>query len=311
MTIPLPLFYFKPTICWIDDDQLFLDAVSISFQEKYNHLSFTNPCKALQFLQSYQSPLANLIFKHEFSESDVFGTNDRYPVDINIPSIKNIVNLTNRRNEIAVLVIDYNMPEINGLDVCKQLRELPIKKILLTGGAAQHDVIEAFNLGIIDRFIMKDHNSSEKLTDYINSLTHQFFHQKTADIISHIETSRPSLLSDSVFINLFYHWCQSHNITEFYLINKQGSFLLKDNDNHLFYFVVMSERDKNEFLKFNDELFESESSLLKQVSKGEMIPFFGVSKESWQVAPDEWHHCFYPAQIVTGREAYYWTVING
>ncbi|MBA2651385.1 MAG: response regulator [Tatlockia sp.] len=306
----LPLFYFKPTICWIDDDQMFLEAVKFNFREKYNCLSFNDPREAVEFLQSYESPLSNISLKKEFTESDLYGANDHYPVDIDIPNIKSIINKADKSSEIAVLITDYYMPELNGLEVCKQLGSSPIKKILLTGEASHEEAIEAFNQGLIDKFVQKDLDVSIKLEDYIEDLINQYFYNKTSDIISHIEASRPSLLTDNTFINFFNTWRKEHSIVEFCLVNKQGSFLVIDNLGKAVYFVAQSMSDKSEFLRLNDEIFENYNELFHEVSEGKKIPFFGVGIESWDVEPDKWVDHFYTSQVISGRENYYWAVVN-
>lgn len=306
----LPLFYFKPTICWIDDDQIFLDAVKLEFHEEYNCISFNNPREAVKFLLSYESPLSDIALKKEFTESDLYGANDHYPVNINIPNIKEIINRADKSREIALLITDYHMPELNGLEVCKQLSSSPIRKILLTGEASHEKATEAFNQGLIDKFIQKDLNISVKLHDYIDDLINQYFYNKTSDIISHIEASRPSLLTDNTFINFFNKWCKEHAIVEFCLINKQGGFLVKDTHRNSFYFVVQSMSDKSEFLRLNDEIFEKHNELFDEVSQGKKIPFFGMGIESWDVDQDKWGEHFYPSQVISGRENYYWTVVN-
>ncbi len=311
MTVSLPLFYFKPTICWIDDDQLFLAAVNVSFKKNYNCLTFNKPDEAINFFHTYQSPLSAMTFKREFIESDKFGIHDHYPVDIKISNIKNLLNMTDKLHEIAVLVIDYNMPNTNGLEICKQLQSFTMKKILLTGDAGQGKAVEAFNLGLIDKFIEKGHNIADKLQKCVEELIYQYFYERTANLISHIEASRPSLLSDHHFVKFFNIWRIENKIEEFYLINRQGSFLVKDKNGKLAYFVVMSEDDKNEFLKLNDELLEEAGQLLTDVARGKLIPFFGVGKESWDIDVKEWGEYFFSAQVIEGRGRYYWAVVDG
>src|SRR5580692_10587052 len=107
----LPLFYFPPTICWVDDNQLFLDAANSLFKEDYNCLTFINPEEAIKFLTSYESPYSKISFTREFTESDIFDTNNHLPVDINISEITQLANAPSMRNEVAILVIDNNMPQ--------------------------------------------------------------------------------------------------------------------------------------------------------------------------------------------------------
>lgn len=306
----LPLFYFHPTICWIDDDKLFLDVVSMTFKNHFNCLTFERPEEALQFFSTYEAPLSNINFTREFTESDVSGTNHHLPVDLNISALTNLAKIQHRANEITTIIVDYNMPNMNGLELCEKIKTTPFKKILLTGESNHAKAVEAFNQNLIDKFIRKDHELSDILQNYINELSYQYFYEKTANLILHIEASRSSPLSDPIFINFFYHWCQSNSIQEFYLINRQGSFLAKNNEGKLICFVVMNEHEKNEFIKLNDELIDEIGMLLNELSEEKSIPFFGIGKESWDVDLDQWQNHFYPANVLEGRERYYWAVVG-
>lgn len=308
MSTLLPLFYFKPSICWIDDDQFFLDAIKVTLGSKYNLFTFNNPQEAIHFFESYNSPLANIKLKREFTESDTFGTNERFQVDFNISEIRKIDGNKNRINEIAVLGIDYNMPKVNGLEVCKKLQGIQTKKILMTGDASHEKAVEAFNKGLINKFMKKDINVADKISDCIDELVYQYFQDQSSFLISHIEASRTSLFTDKIFINFFDKLLRSHQITEFYLLNKNGCYLLKDSGNKKYYFIVMSETNKNEFLQMNNELTSRIAGLLTEVKQGKKIPFFGVGKEAWELDINEWDKHFLPAEKISGRENYYWTV---
>jgi response regulator RpfG family c-di-GMP phosphodiesterase len=59
--------------------------------------------------------------------------------------------------DLTVIVSDYNMPEMNGIDFLSQVKaQLPlISRILLTGNAELQMAIEALNSGSIFRFLTK------------------------------------------------------------------------------------------------------------------------------------------------------------
>lgn len=306
----LPLFYFPPTICWVDDNQLFLDAAHQLFNEEYNCITFIDAKKAEEYLTTYKSPYSTINFAREFIESDLFNTHNHLPIDINISEIARLADMSEIQNELAILVIDNYMPYINGIDLCHKLKISTYKKILLTGQTSPRDAIDAFNEGIIDKFIEKDKNVTDKLQNSIRDLSYLYFYEKTKNLLSHIETSRPSPLSDEVFIDFFYRWCESINCNEFYLINKQGSFLVKDKNGLSTYFIVMSEHDKNEFVNLNDDALDNVGYLLDQVTNGESIPFFGVGKECWEFNHSDWSNYFYPSKVIQGREKYYWSTIR-
>lgn len=309
MTSSLPLFYFKPTICWVDDDQLFLDAISIFFETRYHHLNFNDPAASLDFFANYTLPISNIQFMREMVESDISGTNKHCPVDIDIQAISSLVSIPNKKNEIAVLVVDYNMPGLTGLDLCLKLQDLPCKKILLTGQPSDEKAIRAFNQGLIDKYITKNVDVAETLSKAIAELTYQYFAEKTAKLAACLAAAKSFVLTDPVFINFFRQWCEANQIEELYLLNKQGSFLAYDQHGKQKYFVVMSERDRKEFIQLHDDSPDEIKHLLQQVSDGKSVPFFGVGKESWDVEFSAWESYFYPAEELVGGERYCWAVL--
>lgn len=307
----IPLFYFPLSICWVDDDPLFLDAAKQLFQTEYHCLSFVDSRQALTYLNSYQTPSSKINFTRELIESDISDNNNHLPVDLNISEITNLSNMSNLKNEeIGLLIIDNNMPYVKGIDICQHLINKPYKKILLTGQTGLNEVVDAFNRGIIDKFITKDRNVSNNLKMTIAELSRRYFYEQTKNLIKNIEASRLSPLSDPVFINFFYNWLESNAYKEFYLIDKSGSFLVRKNDRSIAYFIVFTEHAKNEFLKLNDDAITTVGDLLNKLSQGQSIPFFGIGKESWHIKHTDWYKYFYPSNTLVGREKYYWTIIN-
>lgn len=55
----------------------------------------------------------------------------------------------------SVLVVDYNMPGMNGLELVRELGDCPTRRVLLTGVADAEVAVGAFNKGLIQKFIPK------------------------------------------------------------------------------------------------------------------------------------------------------------
>lgn len=78
------------------------------------------------------------------------------------------------REHVDVLLVDWNMPQLNGLDLVKELRalkkylKLPI--IMITSEAAKYNVIEAVKAGVNDYLIkpIADKDLIEKINQVFN-----------------------------------------------------------------------------------------------------------------------------------------------
>ncbi len=88
------------------------------------------------------------------------------------PEGKSALNILNKE-KIDLLLVDWNMPELNGLDLVKIVRKmdkyqtLPI--IMVTSEAARYNVLEAIKAGVTD-YVTKPINARTimtKVKDYL------------------------------------------------------------------------------------------------------------------------------------------------
>jgi len=300
----LPLFQYPTTTAWIDDDELFLQTINKTFQG--NKKTFSNPSECYIFLSTHR-PFSGITFLHSEYNNESYDSLDHAPVDFDVTEVAKLYKYPARFNEISVLVCDNNMPEMTGLELFGKLQEIPVKKILLTGEMRNEEAVKAFNDGLIDRFIKK-HDLNFEILKYIKTLERQYFCELTKPLLLHLEADHVLPLSDAAFVSFFDKWCKENKISEFYLIDKQGSFFIINEQNEKRYFVVHTERSLNDFSKFyadNDEI----KTDIQHVIKRDKIPFFGYKKDAWQVRHSEWNKYFHTPNIFEGREKYYWTVL--
>ncbi len=308
----LPLFRFKPTICWVDDDEIFLNAIRIGFKNKFHCLTFQKSADALAFLSTYRSPLAEIALTKTFTESDLFDIKGHYPIEVDLNAITDLIHYPEKEHDIALVVSDYHMPHMNGAELFKALASLPVKKILLTGAATPENAVEAFNAKLIHQFIKKRHDGSEDLTRCIDQLVDAYFQEKTDTLVHHLETGGTTLLSNPHFANFFNQWCRDNKIVEYFFIKRQASFLTKDAAGKTRYFITMTEMEQQQFLDEYDESEPELKTLFKEVASGKKIPFFGLNKEPWEFHTSEWESHFYSAEplpLQEGKKAY-WVVVE-
>ena len=144
--------YFHPTtVCFVDDNESFLNSLDLELPTDWAYRTFVDPVEALAFLNETppRVPLAERCFSADEGNHSVIH------VDLNL--IEQEINYCERFRRISVVIVDYSMPSINGLDFCAQLIDPHIRKVMLTGVADEKIAVQAFNAGLIHRFIPKNH----------------------------------------------------------------------------------------------------------------------------------------------------------
>ncbi|MEM9705784.1 MAG: response regulator [Pseudomonadota bacterium] len=88
-----------------------------------------------------------------------------------------------REDDIAVIVADMQMPEMNGIELLKRVKtEFPgVRRIMLTGNADQETAIDAINQGEVMRFLQKPCDT-EDLTAALNHALEDYEYENDGSI---------------------------------------------------------------------------------------------------------------------------------
>lgn len=162
----ISMLEYPGTVAFLDDERHFLDGLSVAVPDDFVCQYFQKPQRCIDYLlaqvprwQTQKLAMAKLVANSEAPGSLLEGlTSHLYA--------------SHARFELAtVLVVDYQMPAMNGLAVLEQLKLWPGKRVLLTGQADEQLAVDAFNRGLIDHFIPKHApNSLERLVTVVSVL---------------------------------------------------------------------------------------------------------------------------------------------
>ena len=298
--IKLPCCFIPNNVVVVDDNQSYLQSLKSELSSVYGVITYNNPKAALEFFQKqfHSSPFTDkCIIAEEEAESDHSVT------EVDLRVIREEVYNQKRFSEIAVIVVDYAMPGISGLELCQQLKHLKLKKLMLTGEAHNDLAVDAFNEGSIDKFIMKDRpNILDDLIDSIANLQRQYFLELSEWVINGFRMSSDKLLSclyDPTFINYFKTICEKNNIIEYYLTDSDGGFLLLDENAKPSWLAV---KDSQAMQKFYDIAHSAGApeAILSALSEHKKVPYF-FSDEDLDTPPTEWGPYLHPAKTLTGE----------
>lgn len=305
----MPIFYYNSTVMLVDDDEMFTRALSNILRDKYITKSFNNPKVGLAYYQNKDSLYASCSLLKPDTGHDRYDAINYVPVGLNIADLQRLNANPARKDEISVLIVDYDMPEMNGVELCRRLAGYSVKKILLTGMATISIAIDALNKGEIDCYLTK---GSEKLAEeihyHVNMLMNKYYSDLTAPLLSHLEADNKLALSDPKFVEYVNDNYLSQSACEYSLIDKNGSLVIREDDQTR-YLIVQTEKSMDNFVELNDDVADA-TPYLDSVKARESIPFFGVGAECWQFPVSEWSEHFYEPIRLTGREEYYLAVID-
>jgi len=231
-------------------------------------------------------------------------------INLNLGSIHSEVYNPLRFTETSVVVIDYAMPGMNGLEVCRKMENSPIKRILLTGRADEKMAVQAFNDGLIDMYLQKQNpNITRLINSSIHTMQMHYFQNMSDVVIKMLSIKSPNCLQDPAFIKLFNEHVKENNIVEYYLTENSGSFLMMDANAELSHFIVKTEQD----LRLHYEMAldnKAPQMVLDQLQKGEKVPFFWKADDYNETVWDDWATYLYPASKLEGLETYYYSYVK-
>lgn len=278
-------FYFPTQVVMVDDDPDFLDGISLMFDKNLSYRLFHSASEALDYVNKSHQQVRFLERCYNNYKTGPQESESLSHVDIG-KLHKEIFNSA-RFQTSATVVVDYSMPEMNGLEFLMELKNPFIKKILLAGQADTDLAIKAFNKQLIDQYIDKhDPRLKHILNSTISVFSDQYFRSSFKLITDPIiANNHDAFLADARFQKYFSAIRLKTDCVEYYMI---------DHAQHL------------------KEMNASEE-LIWEVSRGESIPGFDVTDESLNGDHSfikNWEHNYHPAIKINSVKNYFVTFLS-
>lgn len=287
-------FYFKTNIVFIDDNKLFLNALNYKLSDNYQVNAFSNPYEALNYISSnYDNNI--LTNAPNFVVEAVNEDNDENHYAVEFSKIKCMAGNPNKNNIITVIIVDYSMPLMNGIEFCEKISNHPVLKIMLTGHADFNIAINAFNSGIIDRFLVKDStNMFASITESIDLMQDAFFEKQSLPLLNCLSANKNTLINSCEYINHFKEIIKKLNAIEYYMLDTVGSYLIISAQGLHYYFVVLLDIQLNEFIDIarNSNVAPN---LLKKIINKTHAPIF-IEDEDYKISALNWDNLLQPIE---------------
>ena len=307
----LPIYHHPSLTVLIDDSDSFLKSLSFQLDPALASKAFHDTRTAIDWLDQQEGG-------DEAHDSKLHASYDTYPnsheecnVGFDIEQIHRISFQRQRFMTPSVLVVDYSMPQMNGVQLCEALRHLPCKKILFTGVADEKVAVDAFNRGLIDRYIKKsDDDALDKLETEIIALQREYFAARSDPLRDMLTLHNYSFVSDPVFAALVRALLQEHGIVEHYVYSSPAGILMYDSDGRAQLMVVETDTSMNSHYEIACDN-DAPQSLLSALGERCIIPWFKEGDGMYSAAfAGSWHKFTAPAQVCRGAQNYYWALFK-
>lgn len=212
----MPLYSHPSQTVLVDDNQSFLRSLAFQLDPVHPCITFHDAELALDWIRRH-SPCRVLARQ---KNDDI---RDKLAAGFNLERIARIACEPRRFTTPSVLVVDYAMPQMNGLEFCERVRDLPCKKIMLTGQADEKMAAKDLNTGLIDRFIQKsDARALDLLELNVATLQCHYFDEGSQPLRGLAMSENYQFLYDPAVVAQAKRLMDQHGFIEHYIFSRRG-----------------------------------------------------------------------------------------
>ena len=301
-------FFFPTQVIMVDDDSDFLDGISLMLDKNTSYKLFQSASEALDY--------ANQSHKQVSLQERCYSNYKTGPQDsdslshVDIGRLYEEIYNGDRFQTSSTVVVDYSMPEMNGLEFLMELKNPFIKKVLLTGQADTELAIKAFNKQLIDQYIDKhDPRLKQVLNSTISVFSEQYFRSSYKLITDPIIASHhDTFLTDAKFQEYFYDLRLKTQCMEYYMINHPHTgHLMVDRKGRKRGLIVYREEALSEHIA-DLKQWRAPAKLINEVIQKNLIPTFNGSEEDLNAEHPfikQWERYYHPAIKIKSTKNYF------
>lgn len=231
-------FWFPTTSLIIDDNVTFAASLMDILMENGLCAKCLQNNVLMNYIKRYKGFVDN--FDTIFVEKERSGK-----TPLKLGNIFKIMHNPDRFKLISTIIVDFNMPGLNGQDLCEMLPSwLSANKIILTGEMWIEKAVKLLDQGVIDGFLRK---GGRGLSDIVVDTV-----QKSARSFKYFPFVDDDLIEDPILKDFVEKFIRRVDYCEYYIFNKNGSYIFLDKNARFSGLLILSEEEMismYEFLK--------------------------------------------------------------
>lgn len=306
----LALFpYFHPTtVVLVDDNQGFLESLALEMPASMAFRGFTTAEEALEFVNapSELPPLVDRCFTlHRSDDAEAL-------IHLDLGLIEQEINHLQRFRRISVVLVDYAMPSVDGLEFCQRMNLPYARRAMLTGVADEKLAVEAFNAGLIHRYIPKHKAAApEAVIAFIAELEREYFNQYLATLTGALALDPPGFLVDrdiAVHVQRLFH---EERVAEYYLVTDPPGFLMLRSDGTVIRLVLLDDESRQRQRDLVRR-YDAPPEVRRGIENGELVGLFSGESPADYFGEEAypWAEKVVPASPVPGSPSWLHAVVR-
>jgi len=301
------LGYSHPTsLVLVDDHAQFLRDMEMNVPRDVLCKSFEDPREAKKWINDFGGVEKNIVHRAISFHSQ---SGEKVLLQCDIGLLEDGVMDADRFNLPTVLITDYMMPGMDGLELCASIDDPQVKKILLTGRAEEDTGIDAFNSGLIDGFVMK---SRDDAADLVFALAAQLQRQYFTDLQNPFLSGSgliTGIFDDATVIGRIQSIIEGGGYVEHYLTTYPFGYMAVTAEGRIGRIGIFSDADMMSQFRLAKEVNAPADVINKLESRSYAAMFYQMEPADYQTDEYPWSEVLIPCEHVKGEQDW-WLAID-
>ena len=302
-------YYFPTTVMFVDDNPKFLRSLALELPEEMAFRTFESAEAALEVIN--RQPSAPPLYQRIFSQVGMpAGSGSEQLIHLDLSQIELEISNRDRFSEVSVVVVDFDMPAMDGLEFCRRITNPRIRKVLFTGVADEKIAVQAFNAGIIDRFIIKSQPDAVKsVRAAVLELQQRYFEAISETLRATLMLNPPPFLTDPAFERLFKDLRARRKLVEYYLVANPAGFLTLTDEGDLYRLVVLPDEEVAAQADWAERSGAPADVVARLRDRKALGYFYEPLDTYYDPAEYPWQEFLVPAERLEGGTVWQWALI--
>ena len=301
--LTLSPFFHPTTVVMVDDNEAFMRSLTLELPASLAFHGFTAPEDALAFLNKpldMPSLVDRCFSLDRRSESDAL-------IRLDLGAIEREISHLERFRRVSVVLVDYAMPSIDGLEFCERLTDPYARRAMFTGVADEKLAVEAFNAGLIHRFMPKHRATAvEAVVAFIAELEREYFKQHLARLKAALAMDPPGFLVDPAMAVELTRLMNTEQLVEYYLVGDPPGFLMLRANGSVVRLVLLDPAARQQQIDLARR-YDAPASIRRGLEQGDLVGVFSGESPADYFGDETfpWEEQVVPAWRVEGRTTWH------